>query len=87
MVRMVTTELAGEPVLPRDIIAIEETGGPFVPPSQLPEQAAVEVMPEEITLNCGPPIGFLLGTYGRPIFGITCLVTLAFLEFRFARRA
>lgn len=26
MVRMVTTELAGEPVLPRDIIAIEETG-------------------------------------------------------------
>jgi len=89
MVRMVTTELAGEPVLPRDIIAIEETGGPFVPPGQLPEQAAAkcEVMPEEITLNCGPPIGLLVGTYGRPIFGIACLVTLAFLEFRFARRA
>ena len=87
MVRMVTTELAGEPVLPRDIIAIEETGGPFVPPGQLPEQAAVEVMPEEIILNCGPPIGLLLETYGRPIFGIACLVTLAFLEFRFARRA
>ena len=84
MVRMVTTELAGEPVLPRDIIAIEETGGPFFPPGQLPEQAAVEVMPEEITLNCGPPIGLLLETYGRPIFGIACLVTLAFLEFRFA---
>lgn len=95
MVRMVTTELAGEPILPRDIIAIEENGGQFVSPSQLQEQASVEfecgipvseVTPEEIIMNCGPPTEILFQSIGRPLFGISCLLTLVFLEFRFARR-
>jgi hypothetical protein len=92
MVRMVATELAGEPVLARDIIAVEESGGPLTLPIQPLEQASLdpevqccEVMPVE--MNCGPPIAFLTTAYGRPVFGICCLAALVFFEIRFARRA
>jgi hypothetical protein len=91
MVRMVATELAGEPVLARDIIAVEENGQPLSLPIQPLEQASVdtevqccEVMPVE--MNCGPPIAFLTAAYGRPVFGVCCLAALVFVEFRFARR-
>jgi hypothetical protein len=90
MVRMVATELAGEPVLARDIIAVEETGGRLTLPIQPLEQACnspeipCEVMPVE--MNCGPPIAALTSAYGRPVFGLCCLVALVFCEFRFARR-
>lgn len=91
MVRMVATELAGEPVLARDIIAVEESGGRLSLPIQPVEQACnspeipCEVLPVE--LNCGPPIAALSAVDGRPVFGLFCLAALMFCEFRFARRA
>lgn len=97
MVRMVASELAGEPVLARDIIAIEESGGPYAPPNPLPQQASTEckveydvptcrIQPENVALNCGPPVSFLLEWFDQPVFGMCCLAALVFLEFRFARR-
>lgn len=91
MVRMVATELAGEPVLARDIIAVEESGGRLSLQIQPVEQACnspeipCEVMPVE--MNCGQPIEALSAVYGRPVFGLCCLAALVFCEFRFARRA
>jgi len=92
MVRMVATELAGEPVLARDIIAVEENGSPLrlplhhdqrVPVTSIEREPNVKPVQQKFPAAVSPE-GFTF--WGQPILGLCGLTALALLEFRFAGR-
>ncbi|MFP6763563.1 MAG: vWA domain-containing protein [Planctomycetaceae bacterium] len=99
MVRMIATELAGEPILARDILAVEESGSPLTLPLQHAEQVSIDRTPaerqrthqtkRETTAGGQPAVCGVVssGSFtfrNRPFLGLCGLTVLVFLEFRFA---